>query len=80
MPKIKKENKKKKSKKQEQNDTINLDNEIVIGLKIKEDLPVEKPKEKKVEKTKSKRKQQKGKDMYLLKNIKNSKNKPKKRE
>ena len=56
MPKVKKEYKKKKRKKQEENDTINLDNEIIIGLRIKDDLPVEKPKEKKLEKTKNKKK------------------------
>lgn len=61
MPKIKKEPKKKKGKKQEeQNNTINLDNEIVIGLRIKEDLPVEKPKKAKKQEGKSaKKKKQK---------------------
>jgi len=36
--------KKREKRKEEENATINLDNEIVIGLRIKEDLPVEKPK------------------------------------
>ncbi len=78
MPKVKKESKKKKSKKQEQNDTINLDNEIVIGLKIKEDLPVEKPKEKKVEKTKSKKKTKKAKRQVSPKRYKEEQEKAKK--
>lgn len=56
MPKMKKE-KKNKKKHEDDNQTINLDNEIVIGLRIKEDLPVEKPKNtKKATKKKAKKK------------------------
>jgi len=62
MPRLKKEGKRKKEKKQEQeNNTINLDNEIVIGLRIKEDLPVEKPKKEKEEKPIKKKNKKKAK-------------------